>query len=190
MPAMTRDAGGIEKGAVMGDNVNRALFRQVALVVLAAILAGCGSSHHGGTTTPTDTPVISDLDVVTSAQGCTVQGLSGRARKITVNFADTDGNEGGGHLDFVLSGGGPTQSVTLGVPSDSVTLSGTTSGTITSFLCIAVVGGSATLSVALTDVAGNQSNTLAAAIAGLRSSAGVPGPRAPDSRAIGGLSSE
>ena len=82
MPAMTRDAGGIEKGAVMGDNVNRALFRQVALVVLAAILAGCGSSHHGGTTTPTDTPVISNLDVVTSAQGCTVQGLSGRARKI------------------------------------------------------------------------------------------------------------
>jgi hypothetical protein len=147
-----------------------ALCRVLLLVVsaLAVVLAGCGSSHHGGTTTPSNTPVISNLGVATSAQGCNVQGLSGHPRTVTFNFTDTDANESGGHVDLTLSAGGPTQSVSLGVPSASVTLSGTTSGTITVFVCIAVVGGSAPLSVTLTDAAGNTSNTLSAAVAGLR----------------------
>jgi hypothetical protein len=139
--------------------------------ILAIVLAGCGSSHHSGTTTPSNSPVISDLGVATSPQGCSVQGFAGHPRTVTFTFMDTDGNETGGHVDLVLSGGGPTQSLASPVPSGFVTISGTTSGTITVLLCIAVVGGSATLTVSLTDAAGNTSNTLSAAVAGLRAAA-------------------
>jgi hypothetical protein len=160
----------------MDECVNRVLGRRAPLVVLAAILAGCGSSHHGGTTTPSNGPTIADLGVATLPPGCTVQGLPGKVRTVAFSFTDPDGNESGGHVDLTLSGGGPTQSLTAAVPSSGVTLSGSTSGTITiSGLCIAVVGGSATLSVSLTDAAGNQSNTVSAAVAGLRPASGPRG---------------
>jgi hypothetical protein len=176
----------------MDEYVNQIQCRPAPLVLLAAILAGCGSSHHGGTTTPSNGPTISDLGVATLAPGCIVQGLPGKARTVNFSFTDPDGNESGGHVDLTLSGGGPTQSLTVAVPSSGVTLSGSTSGTITlSGLCIAVVGGSATLSVSLTDAAGNQSNTVSTAVAGLRPAAGAPGAsRALDSRAIGSPSGE
>jgi hypothetical protein len=144
----------------------------LALSALAVALAGCGSSHHGGTTTPSTTPIINDLGVATAPQGCTVQGFPGHPRTVTFNFTDTDGNETGGHVDLSLSGGGPVSSLSSPVPSGFVSISGTTSGTITVSLCIAIVGGSATLSVTLTDAAGNQSNTLSAAVAGQRPNVG------------------
>jgi len=152
--------------------------QRIAISSLASILAGCGGHHGGGTTssstpstpsTPSTTPLISDLGVATSAQGCTVQGFSGKVRTVTFSFTDVDGNERGGHVDLTLSASGPSQSLTVRVPSDGVSLAGTTAGSITiSGLCIAVIGGSATLTVTLADAAGNESNTLSGAVAGLR----------------------
>jgi hypothetical protein len=172
--------------------------QRIGISSLATILAGCGGHHDGGTTssstpstpsTPSTTPVVSDLGVATSAQGCTVQALPGKVRTVTFSFTDVDGNERGGHVDLTLAAGGPAQSLTVGVPSAGVTLAGTTAGTITvSGLCITVIGGSATLTVTLTDAAGNESNTLSAAVAGLRP-AGPSAPNQAPSAAMGaGLS--
>ncbi len=138
-------------------------------VTTLALFASCGG--HGGGTTPVTDPLISDLNLATSSQTCTAQGFPGHVRTVSFNYADPEGDVRGGHVDLGLVGAN-TPSLTVAVPSNNATLSGTTSGAITiSPVCIAVIGGTATLTASLTDAAGHTSNTLSTGVSGLQARA-------------------
>lgn len=140
-----------------------------ALTALA--LAGCDGNGDGGTTPNVNAPVISNL-TVTRMGGCTVQGLSGTVQMITLNYEDINGDVRGGQINAELRAGGETRStLTEGIPSGSVSVTGTTSGQISTALCIAILGlfgtGEGELRVTVTDAAGNRSNRISTEVRGL-----------------------
>jgi hypothetical protein len=161
-----------------------------ASIVAFVVMAGCGgggSDNRTPTTIP-NAPVISNLAVASSSQACTANGLSGRVRTVGFDYSDPDGNVSGGQVNLSVTSGSQTlATLAVGVPSSTVSVTGTTSGRVTvSNLCIAIVGASsATLNVTLTDALGNVSNQIATTVAAQRPASDPSRPAEAPAGAIG-----
>ncbi len=136
----------------------RQTVRYLGLVVTLLIIANCGGGKKSPAAPSPDAPVIANLDLTLLQQTCTVQGLSGTLEVVEFDYTDANGDVSGGQVELVVR---KSLTVTGGVPSAGVTITGTTSGHITAALCVAIDGASwGTREVTLTDAAGNRSNTL------------------------------
>jgi hypothetical protein len=139
--------------------------RWTSLGSLACILTACGGV--GNSTAPSPGPVITDLSGRFVSAGCVVSGRVGTALVGTVNFTDSDGDLAGGKAQITgtFLPSGPSTDRVSDIPSSSVTISGTTSGTVSAVLCVRF--GSSTgiqFSVAVTDNAGHSSNVLSTSV--------------------------
>jgi hypothetical protein len=103
----------------------------------------------------------------TFGASCTVSGGPGTVLVLTFDYTDAEGDVRGGHLTITATFNiGPTVTL-LGadVPSATVTITGTTSGTITARTCVRFASAtSVTVKVAVTDVAGHTSNELSTVV--------------------------
>jgi hypothetical protein len=131
-----------------------------SMVVLALGLTACGGGGGNGTTTPSTT-AISNLSI-TFGGPCVVADQAGTVQVLKFSFVDPEGDVSGGLVSNTKNPDvGTPFTVSARVPSDGVTLSGTTSGTITVAECTHF--GAVTLvteRVTLFDAAAHQSNEL------------------------------
>jgi hypothetical protein len=138
----------------------------IATPALLVLLAGCGGGKGGGggggTAPDVNTPVISNLTGSVSGQGCTLSGAPARVETLTFSYVDADGDLRGGTVVNTTTAPGQAPLVfTVSLPSNGVTITGTTSGQITLTACLAF--GSAPNveeKVRVTDSAGRTSNEL------------------------------
>ncbi len=134
-------------------------------VALALVLAGCGGGGKKGTTTSSpETPVIANLVVTSLGVPCVVGGTSGTGFRHTLDFTDADGDLRGGTLELRTEGnvsGSSTDSAPI--PSEAVSITGTTSGQITFTSCVHFGSNSrGTERVKVADAAGHESNEVSA----------------------------
>jgi hypothetical protein len=143
----------------LGERRGRAVGIGLAIAVLA--VGGCGG---GKSTTPTAL-AISNL-LVSFGVACTVGAQSGTVEVLSFNFVDPEGDVQGGTVENnKVPNVGPSVTLSGGVPSPGITISGTTSGTVTITECIHF--GSATSiaeHVTLVDAAGHRSNDISTTV--------------------------
>ena len=134
------------------------------LPALLALLAGCGGKGGGGGGTAPDVnaPVISNLAGSVSEQSCSLPGGPGRIETLTLSYVDADGDlRGGTYENIGTPPGGPSITLTGGLPSTGVSLTGTTAGQITILTCLRFGPfPSVEEKVRVTDSAGRTSNQL------------------------------
>jgi hypothetical protein len=136
----------------------------MGFIPLLLLGAACGKSGGGGSPTAADpnAPIITNLRVAFGA-GCTLPGnVRGTIEALAFEYSDADGNVRGGSLEntTLFAAGGP-MTFTPAIPSPSVTISGTTSGTITVTACLFFGSNSSvTEQVKVTDARGKASNVL------------------------------
>jgi hypothetical protein len=141
-----------------------------SLGLIPVLLLGVACSHHGGGGgggTPTaldlNSPVIANLRV-SFGPACTLPGSEpGLAELVAFDYTDADGNLRGGTLeDTTIAPVGGTIPTTESIPSDGVTITGTTSGTVAAAFCTHFGDNpNFTEQVKVTDATGKVSNVLA-----------------------------
>ena len=140
-----------------------------SLGLIPALLLGVACSHHGGgggglpTAPDTNGPVIANLRVTFGPACAVAGGLPGLAELLAFDYTDADGNLRGGTFNdtatFSMGGVAPSSEP---IPSDGVTISGTTSGSIVAAFCVRFgTNSSLTEQVKVTDASGKVSNELA-----------------------------
>jgi hypothetical protein len=142
--------------------------RTLASLGLAPVLllsAACGKDGGGGSTPaaadPT-IPVIANLRVSFGARCTLPSHQPGTIETLTFEYADADGNVRGGILENKTSAAvGGSLTFRPPIPSPSVAITGTTSGTITVAACLHFgSNASVTEEVRVTDASGKASNVL------------------------------
>lgn len=139
-----------------------------ALGMALLIMASCEGGGGGGPAGPAPGgPFISNLVAGFLPQGCTLQNPNrpGTGLALSFNYTDSDGNVQGGqvHARGTFEPSGTAIGLVLGVPSNGVTITGVTEGTIGVALCVTFGSETAiTITVAVADTAGNLSNILEA----------------------------
>jgi hypothetical protein len=141
----------------------------MGFIPLLLLGTACGKSGGGGSATAADpnAPIITNLRV-SFGGGCTLPGnVRGTVETIAFDYADADGNVRGGILENMTSAAmGGAMTFTPAIPSPSVTISGTTSGTITVTACLFFGSNSSvTEQIKVTDASGKTSNALTIEVA-------------------------
>ena len=141
-------------------------FAGVGLIPVLFLGAACG--HHGGgggspTATDPNIPVIANLRVSFGGRCALPGNIPGVIEVLAMDYTDADGNLRGGTLnDTATAAVGGSMPLSAPIPSDGVTITGTTSGTITATFCTHFGGNSSlTENVSVTDASGKASNQLA-----------------------------
>jgi hypothetical protein len=145
----------------------------VGLGLIPVLFLGVACSKHGGgggsspTALDSNAPVIANLRA--SLKGpCTLPGsVPGLIEIIALDYTDADGNLRGGTVDDTTTAAvGGTIPLSAPIPSEVVTISGTTSGTITMTFCTHFGDNSNfTERVKVTDASGKVSNELTVNVA-------------------------
>ena len=139
-----------------------------SLGLIPVLLLGVACSHHGGsgggspTATDPNGPVIANLRV-SFGSACTLPGdIPGLAEVLAFDYTDADGNLRGGTLnDRATAAVGGSIPFSAPIPSDTVTITGTTSGTIAAGFCTHFGDNSnLTEQVTVADASGKVSNQL------------------------------
>lgn len=141
--------------------------RALALAAVALLAGSCGGGSGGGPTLPAaGAPIIANLVATFLAQGCTTpSGQAGTSLSMTLSYTDPEGDVAGGRLttDAGFEPSLAVGTITFRVPDDTVSTTGTTSGTIQVAACLRFGTDTAvTMSATLLDVSGATSNTLSA----------------------------
>jgi hypothetical protein len=141
----------------------------LGLIPMLLLAAACGKHGGGGggggspVALDPNVPVIANLRV--SMKGaCTLPGnVPGGIEVLALDYTDADGNLRGGTLDDTTTAAvGGIMPFSAPIPSDGVTITGTTSGTITATFCTHFGSNSSiTEQVKVTDASGKVSNELA-----------------------------
>lgn len=132
-------------------------------ILLALVLAGCGGGGSGTATSP-DAPVIGNARTSVGQQTCSTGAGTGTTMDLTFDYSDSDANIRGGRVEatgtFSTFMPNPI-TVTFSVPGDTLSTTGTTSGSITLGVCVTFGGTSQiTVRLVLFDAANNRSNPL------------------------------
>ncbi|HEY7140234.1 MAG TPA: hypothetical protein VIE44_09065 [Methylomirabilota bacterium] len=168
------------------------ILTSLALAPLLLLCAACGKGGGGGGSSATATdptiPVISNLRV-TLGPACTAGGMTGTRKTLVFDFTDADGNLRGGTVTFraTFDLGGPS-TLTGTIPSGSVAITGTTSGSLAVTSCLRFgSNASFTQEVVVTDASGKTSNVLSQVVP---NPGGIPlQPREPSAAPGQGLDS-
>jgi hypothetical protein len=143
-------------------------FRSLFVIAVLALLTACGGNGGGGKSTSLDpnAPVLANIRA-TFGSPCSFPGGGGSTVVGTIEttvfeYTDADGDVRGGTLDIILTAPvGGALTFTAAIPSQGVTITGTTSGTITVVSCISFGGNASfTQRVTVTDGSGHVSNEL------------------------------
>ena len=140
----------------------------MGFIPLLLLGTACGKSGGGGhAAADPNAPIITNLRVSFGA-GCTLQGgVRGTVEIIAFEYGDADGNVRGGTVENTTTAAvGGAMIFTPAIPSPSVTISGTTSGTITVTACLFFGSNSSvTEQIKVTDASGKTSNVLTIEVA-------------------------
>jgi len=137
----------------------------IPLLLLGTACGESGGGRHAAA--DPNAPIITNLRV-SFGGGCTLQGgVHGTVETIAFEYGDAAGNVRGGTLENTTSVAvGGAMTFTPAVPSPSVTISGTTSGTITVTACLFFGSNSSvTEQIKVTDASGKTSNVLTIEVA-------------------------
>jgi hypothetical protein len=141
----------------------------LGLGFIPVLLLGAACSKHGGgggggspTATDPNIPVIANLRVSFGPRCTLPANIPGTIEMLAFDYTDADGNLRGGTLDDTsLFAAGGSIPASAPIPSDSVAMSGTTSGTITVAFCTHFGSNSSfTEQVTVIDTSGKESNQL------------------------------
>ena len=137
--------------------------RCVLLLALPVLVLGC--SDGGGSTAPSspNQPTISNAVVTRQAGTCSLPGTNaqGTLDRVTFDYTDADGNLRGGTLQVTISNpAAGTLPFTVPIPSNGVTITGTTAGQVTFGICFTPTSLALQATISVTDAAGQRSNQL------------------------------
>src|SRR5262245_15164197 len=149
--------------------------RRSTLSALAVLGVQLSTSACGGNNTApsasTVTLTISGLSSAFPGSGCTrefpgTRGAAGTTLFLTFTYSAPQGNLTGGHVQLVQSyNATDSETHTFAIPSDFLTISGTTSGTIRVGACPRYLDATgSTETVSLSDAGGHSSNALSVTV--------------------------
>jgi hypothetical protein len=139
------------------------VWTSLGAIPLLFLGAACGKSGGHGSATATDpsAPVISNQRV-SFGGGCTLpRSVPGTIENLAFDYIDADGNGRGGTIEDTTTAAVGSATNTVAIPSPSVTITGTTSGTVIVTFCDHFGSNtSARERIKITDASGNESNEL------------------------------
>ena len=142
----------------------------MGFIPLLLLGTACGKSGGGGsspTAVDPNAPIITNLRA-SFGSPCTLAGnIPGTVEALAFEYTDADGNLRGGTLEnTATAAAGGSITLTPAIPSPSVAITGTTSGTITAMWCLHFGSNSSvTEQVKVTDASGKASNVLTIEVA-------------------------